>query len=190
VRTESHDAATHPLDPLTPDEIRVAASTILGAHRELREPRFPLLTLNEPPKDVVLDWRPGDPLDGSASRSGTSWYRIRGRCSPLRRTATSGDVQGSRNITCGSRRYDPAEKHAAGDFPNQNATGEGLARWIDQDRPLENEDIVLWHVLGTSHVPRPEDWPVMPVEVLGFTLKPVGFFDRNPALAVPPPPGH
>ena len=31
-----------------------------------------------------------------------------------------------------------------------------------------------------------EDGPVMPVDYTGFTLKPVGFFDRNPALDVPP----
>ena len=30
----------------------------------------------------------------------------------------------------------------------------------------------------------------MPVEYAGFPLMPVGFFDRNPALDVPPPPGH
>ncbi|WP_369134658.1 hypothetical protein [Modestobacter sp. I12A-02662] len=28
-------------------------------------------------------------------------------------------------------------------------------------------------------------WPVMPTDYSGFTLKPVGFFDRNPALGVP-----
>jgi primary-amine oxidase len=33
---------------------------------------------------------------------------------------------------------------------------------------------------------RPEDWPVMPVEYCGFLLSPFGFFDRNPALDVPP----
>jgi primary-amine oxidase len=44
---------------------------------------------------------------------------------------------------------------------------------------------VLWHVFGIHHVPRPEDWPVMPVDVFSFELKPVGFFDRNPALDVP-----
>ena len=27
----------------------------------------------------------------------------------------------------------------------------------------------------------------MPVTYYGFTLKPVGFFDRNPGLDVPPP---
>jgi primary-amine oxidase len=34
---------------------------------------------------------------------------------------------------------------------------------------------------------RLEDWPVMPVERAGFALRPAGFFDRNPALDVPPP---
>ncbi|MGP3948926.1 copper amine oxidase [Streptomyces sp. 7N604] len=35
-------------------------------------------------------------------------------------------------------------------------------------------------------MPRPEDWPVMPVEPCGFTLKPTGFFDRDPALGCHP----
>jgi primary-amine oxidase len=30
----------------------------------------------------------------------------------------------------------------------------------------------------------------MPVERVGFTLKPSGFFDRNPALDVPPSHRH
>ncbi|MFD2093138.1 copper amine oxidase [Blastococcus deserti] len=37
-----------------------------------------------------------------------------------------------------------------------------------------------------THVPRPEDWLIMPVDYTGFRLKPVGFFDRNPTLDVPP----
>ncbi len=41
---------------------------------------------------------------------------------------------------------------------------------------------MVWHVLGHHHIPRAEDWPVMPVAKLGFKLKPVNFFDRNPAL--------
>ncbi len=47
--------------------------------------------------------------------------------------------------------------------------------------------MVLWHTFGVTHVPRPEDLPVMPVETCGFRLSPAGFFDRNPALDVPPP---
>ena len=30
----------------------------------------------------------------------------------------------------------------------------------------------------------------MPVDYAGFTLKPAGFFDRNPTLDVPAPRGH
>jgi primary-amine oxidase len=78
-------------------------------------------------------------------------------------------------------RYDPAERYPAGDYPNQHAGGAGLPEWIAADRPLEGQDVVLWHTFGSTHLPRPEDWPVMPVESTGFTLRPVGFFDRNPS---------
>jgi primary-amine oxidase len=82
--------------------------------------------------------------------------------------------------------YDDKEMHAAGDYPNQNPGVDGLPRWVEKDRPLDGTDVVLWHTIGVTHVARPEDWPVMPVEYAGFTLKPYGFFDRNPALDIPP----
>ena len=44
--------------------------------------------------------------------------------------------------------------------------------------------MVLWYVFGIHHITRPEDWPVMPVDVVSFWLKPYGFFDRNPSLDV------
>jgi primary-amine oxidase len=90
-------------------------------------------------------------------------------------------------------RHHPDEMHAAGEHPNQHPGGEGLPAWIEQDRPLEGADVVLWHTFGVSHAVRPEDWPVMPVERIGFALRPVGFFARNPAMRVPPsdhPGGH
>ncbi|MCX6462944.1 MAG: primary-amine oxidase [Pseudonocardiales bacterium] len=86
-------------------------------------------------------------------------------------------------------RYDHAERYPAGDFVNQNPGGAGLPAWVAADRSIDGEDVVLWHTFGTTHFPRPEDWPVMPVDYTGFTLKPVGFFDRNPALDVPKPTG-
>jgi primary-amine oxidase len=82
-------------------------------------------------------------------------------------------------------RYDPAQRYPAGDFVNQNAGGAGLPAWVQADRSVDGEDVVVWHTFGTTHFPRPEDWPVMPVDHTGFTLKPVGFFDRNPTLDVP-----
>jgi primary-amine oxidase len=82
-------------------------------------------------------------------------------------------------------RYDPTERRAAGDHPNQHQGGDGLPRFVSQDRSLVDEDIVVWYTFGLTHIPRPEDWPVMPVEYAGFSLIPNGFFDRNPALDVP-----
>ncbi|MGH9090937.1 MAG: primary-amine oxidase [Acidimicrobiales bacterium] len=86
-------------------------------------------------------------------------------------------------------RFHPDELRAAGDHPNQHVGGDGLPRWTAADRPIANEDVVLWYTFGVTHLPRPEDWPVMPVEYAGFSLLPVGFFDRNPALDVPPSTG-
>ncbi|MCU1351991.1 MAG: primary-amine oxidase, partial [Acidimicrobiales bacterium] len=81
----------------------------------------------------------------------------------------------------------PDERRAAGDHPNQHPGGDGLPRWTKADRSLVDASIVVWHAFGVTHVPRPEDWPVMPVEHCGFRLVPAGFFDANPALDVPPP---
>jgi primary-amine oxidase len=83
--------------------------------------------------------------------------------------------------------YEPGEIRAAGSYPNQSAGGDGLPQWTAADRSLVDTDVVLWHTFGVTHIPRPEDWPVMPVEYTGFSLVPVGFFDRNPTLDVPPP---
>jgi primary-amine oxidase len=87
-------------------------------------------------------------------------------------------------------RYDPAQRYPAGDFVNQHPGGAGLPDFVRGDRDIDGTDVVLWHTFGPTHFPRLEDWPVMPVARCGFTLKPTGFFDRNPTLDVPPPPHH
>jgi primary-amine oxidase len=83
--------------------------------------------------------------------------------------------------------YEPDERRAAGPYPNQSSGDDGLPRWTAADRSLVGTDIVVWYSFGVTHIARPEDWPVMPVEYAGFQLVPFGFFDRNPALDVPPP---
>lgn len=79
------------------------------------------------------------------------------------------------------------EKYAAGDYPNQSRGGDGLVKWTEADRPIENTDVVLWYTFGHTHIPRPEDYPVMPAAYTGFVLKPNGFFRQNPANDLPPP---
>lgn len=82
--------------------------------------------------------------------------------------------------------YHPAEKFPTGNYPNQHPGDEGLPQWTRADRSIVNTDVVVWYVFGHHHIPRPEDYPVMPTAYSGFTLKPVSFFDANPALDVPP----
>lgn len=82
--------------------------------------------------------------------------------------------------------YCESEKYAAGDYPNQSRGGDGLPKWTAADRPIANSDVVFWYTFGHTHIPRPEDCPVMPTAYIGFVLKPNGFFEENPANDVPP----
>ena len=83
----------------------------------------------------------------------------------------------------------PEERWPAGVYPTQSTTDAGgMSEWIADDEPLEDADVVLWYVFGIHHVPRPEDWPVMPADTVAWWLKPFGFFDENPSLDVPPSP--
>ncbi|MBD2102558.1 primary-amine oxidase [Leptolyngbya sp. FACHB-261] len=82
--------------------------------------------------------------------------------------------------------YQLQERFPAGDYPNQHPGGEGLPAWTQANRAIADTDVVVWYSFGHLHVPRPEDWPVMPTSYVGFMLKPVGFFEASPALDVPP----
>ncbi|AFY43059.1 primary-amine oxidase [Nostoc sp. PCC 7107] len=82
-------------------------------------------------------------------------------------------------------KYKLDELYAGGNYPNQSQPKEGLPTYISNDESLTNEDVVLWYTMGMTHVPRPEDWPVMPVHRVGFKLVPRGFFSRNPAINLP-----
>jgi len=82
--------------------------------------------------------------------------------------------------------FNEREMHAAGSYPNQSQGGDGLTRWTEGNRNIEDTDVVFWYTMGHTHIPRPEDYPVMPAAYIGFLLKPSGFFDENPANDVPP----
>jgi len=79
------------------------------------------------------------------------------------------------------------EMHAAGYYPNQGRSGQGLEAWTGDDEDLAGKDVVVWYTSGVTHVPRPEEWPIMNVHPTGFKLIPAGFFSRNPALDLPNP---
>ncbi|AXC13901.1 Monoamine oxidase [Acidisarcina polymorpha] len=82
--------------------------------------------------------------------------------------------------------FSESEQFAAGDFPNQSRGGDGLPAWTARDRGIADQDVVFWYTFGHTHLPRLEDYPVMPTAYIGFLLKPSGFFDHNPANDLPP----
>jgi len=81
--------------------------------------------------------------------------------------------------------YKDEELQAAGPYTVMHAGQQGLPELTAHNRDISECDLVMWHTVGLTHVPRPEDWPVMPVEYCGFHLIPVGFFDQNPTLDLP-----
>jgi primary-amine oxidase len=86
--------------------------------------------------------------------------------------------------------YHPGERYAAGEYPNQHQGGGGLPTYTAGDRSVENTDLVLWYTLQNLHAARVEDWPVIQLSSIGFRLQPNGFFDHNPGMDVPLPPGR
>src|SRR5262249_61260861 len=77
------------------------------------------------------------------------------------------------------------EMYAGGMYPNQSLGGGGLPSWAANNESIVNQDVVVWYTMGITHIPRPEEWPVMPVTHVGFKMIPAGFFARSPALDVP-----
>ncbi|KAL1761840.1 copper amine oxidase [Schizophyllum commune] len=92
------------------------------------------------------------------------------------------DVEGPK----GSRMW-PSGKYV----PQTRTTPEdSLEKWSKGGQSVEDEDIVVYVTIGTTHIPRPEDWPVclcnsMPVDHLNVTFKPQSFFAKNPSMDVP-----
>ena len=81
--------------------------------------------------------------------------------------------------------YDRDEIYAAGKYTLDSKGGDGLAAWVKQNRSIENTDIVAWYTIGMHHVPRPEDWPQMPVMWHEFEIRPFHFFGKNPGMDLP-----
>lgn len=80
--------------------------------------------------------------------------------------------------------YRPDELYASGLYPTASKGGDGLAVWTQANRPIEDTDIVAWYTMGFHHVPRAEDWPVMPVMWHDFVIRPFDFFPQNPVLTL------
>ena len=78
--------------------------------------------------------------------------------------------------------YAEGEEYPAGMYPASNKVYDGLPQWTARNRPIADNDVVLWYVAGITHIVRPEEWPVMPAHHMGFSLMPFGFFAGNPTM--------
>lgn len=83
-------------------------------------------------------------------------------------------------------RYVDGELFAGGTYTNQSRGGDGVRGWAGREDSLADGDPVLWVQFAISHVPRVEDFPVMPCETIRVAFRPANFFDKNPAIDVPP----
>jgi primary-amine oxidase len=62
--------------------------------------------------------------------------------------------------------YSNSEYFPSGDYPNQSdgiSGGPGIGQWVEKNRNIVNDDVVVWWTFGITHVVRLEDFPVMPV---------------------------
>ncbi|KAK2594967.1 hypothetical protein QQS21_007325 [Conoideocrella luteorostrata] len=83
-------------------------------------------------------------------------------------------------------KYRDCQLFPAGDYTNQSQGGNGIKSWIDKPEYVVDEDIVIWHTFGFNHIPRCEDFPIMPAEIATMHLKPYNFCEFNPTNNVPP----
>ncbi len=83
--------------------------------------------------------------------------------------------------------YQENEEYPAGKYPASNKVYDGLPEWTAKNRAIGNNDVVLWYVAGITHIVRPEEWPIMSVHRMGFSLMPFGFFSSNPTLGISNP---
>jgi len=141
-------------------------NTMMGRHWRIFNPKILHPVTGEPVSWKILPMTPTTELMAAPD----SWIARRAEFSTANLWVT---------------KFDEKEKYPAGDYPNQSPGGDGVGKWIQKNRNLENEEICLWYTMGLLHIPRPEDFPVMPMEICGFVLKPFGFFEMNPAVDLP-----
>ena len=186
--SEPHDTVVHhPLDPLDAGEFHRSAATLRGGKDPVENWRFASIELKELSKQTLVDYSDNAPIFREAVV--VCWNRedgqaYKGVVSLDEGRVFSWDYRPEEQLNTEDERW------PCGEFVNQSEENTRLTRWTEQDRSIEDTDVVLWYVFGIHHVTRPEEWPVMSVDTVSFWLKPFGFFGRNPTLDVPPQPSH
>jgi primary-amine oxidase len=82
--------------------------------------------------------------------------------------------------------YREGELFADGRYPNQptRRNVDTLYNYSNSES-IRDRDIVVWYSLAETHVPRPEDYPLMTDMKVSVLFRPNGFFARNPVFGGP-----
>lgn len=64
------------------------------------------------------------------------------------------DIEGENQ---GSERVYPAGKYVP---LTRETPADSVGNWVKNEQPTDGEDILVYFNIGTTHIPRPEDWPV------------------------------
>ena len=81
--------------------------------------------------------------------------------------------------------YDQSQRYVSGTYVMGSTGEDTLSEWVKKNRGIMNTDIVAWYTMGFHHVPRPEDWPQMPVMWHTFSLRPFQFLSKSPTMDLP-----
>ena len=77
-------------------------------------------------------------------------------------------------------RESPDELYAAGAYPSQSTGGDGMPTFTSGNRALENEDVVLWYVVGVNHLIRPRGLPHQSHTCLRLQAAALGILRHQP----------
>ncbi|QKF94813.1 copper amine oxidase [Fadolivirus algeromassiliense] len=79
-------------------------------------------------------------------------------------------------------KYHDGEEYVMGKHPVEKDRDEGLAKYVEDDENIVDENNVVWYQTAFVHSPHTEQYPVMPHEQLEVTVLPHNFFNENPGL--------
>ncbi|KAG8683356.1 hypothetical protein FRC09_016132 [Ceratobasidium sp. 395] len=129
----------------------------------------------------------GLPVSYSVGIGAATRGLIAGEGSWVRRRAGFGEK--ALWVVANEENPDEGRRWPAGRYVPQTRTQpeDSVVEWAEKGENVENADILLFLTVGVNHIPRPEDWPVMPTEHLRIVFKPIGFFKGNPAIDVKAP---
>lgn len=69
-------------------------------------------------------------------------------------------------------RYDAKQMYGSGDYAMQSSGDDDLTEYVADNASIFRKDLVVWYTVSMLSTPRPEDWPIMNMQHMSFTIIP------------------